>query len=256
MKKTRVDLGSQNTSPKKFVVENNPAIRTSITWLHEEVVDKGKSSDTYFEHSSAEIPGNVDASPKEMNVFAINHLAQKDLETSQYDSFEFSEKAKGMRQTVPGDRSPPEIADEAILAAMTTSVPPTETHFRESEPLVQMSAKVPSSILDDRVEHQTSRNTIHKVDKIAPSGEQDSIIPLRLRNTLLKPRISQFDQKFERETPTNYPQNENKPDIQVTIGRIEVRAAATHVSQIKTRRMPPLMSLDDYLRQRRGGDGE
>lgn len=254
-KKARMDLGSINPLPKKFAVENLPAKRASITSPQEEKVDQSKSSDTYFEHRSEEIPGNIDIFPKEMHVVIKDHPALHGLESFQSDSFEFSEKSIGLRQTVPGDKSPLESADEAIPVAMKTGISSTETHFRESEPLVQMSAKVPSSILDDRVEHQTSRNPIDKVDKIAQSGEQDSIVPLRFRNTLLKPRTSQVYQEIARETPTNYPQYENEPDIQVTIGRIEVKAAAAP-SQIQRRRMPPLMSLDDYLRQRRGGDGK
>jgi len=43
------------------------------------------------------------------------------------------------------------------------------------------------------------------------------------------------------------------PTIQVTIGRIEVRATPPPVPPPKQRSTPLVMSLDDYLRQRNGG---
>ena len=50
------------------------------------------------------------------------------------------------------------------------------------------------------------------------------------------------------------PQASPAPTIHVTIGRIEVRAMPTPVSvQPKSRFAAPVMSLDDYLRQRGGG---
>ncbi len=44
------------------------------------------------------------------------------------------------------------------------------------------------------------------------------------------------------------------PTIHVTIGRIEVRAAPPIASPRRTPPASPAMSLDEYLRQRRGGD--
>jgi hypothetical protein len=46
---------------------------------------------------------------------------------------------------------------------------------------------------------------------------------------------------------------EPPPTIQVTIGRIEVRAAPPEPAPAKRAPRPPLMTLDEYLRQRRGG---
>jgi hypothetical protein len=48
-----------------------------------------------------------------------------------------------------------------------------------------------------------------------------------------------------------------EPAIQVTIGRVEVRAVAREeFARSKTdSSAPPVMSLDEYLRRRRGGDG-
>jgi hypothetical protein len=47
--------------------------------------------------------------------------------------------------------------------------------------------------------------------------------------------------------------NPSEPAIQVTIGRIEVRAAAQQPSPPKERSASPVMGLDEYLRQKRAG---
>jgi hypothetical protein len=43
------------------------------------------------------------------------------------------------------------------------------------------------------------------------------------------------------------------PTIQVTIGRIEVRATSPATPPSKPRAASPAMSLDEYLRRRKGG---
>ncbi len=50
------------------------------------------------------------------------------------------------------------------------------------------------------------------------------------------------------------PAPEAGPSVQVTIGRVEVRATPAPAAPKKTRSRPPVMSLDEYLRQRSGGD--
>jgi hypothetical protein len=47
--------------------------------------------------------------------------------------------------------------------------------------------------------------------------------------------------------------NPSEPAIQVTIGRIEVRAAVQQPPASKERPASPVMRLDEYLRQKRGG---
>jgi hypothetical protein len=45
------------------------------------------------------------------------------------------------------------------------------------------------------------------------------------------------------------------PDVHISIGRVEVRAATEPVvPPRRERRAEPLLSLDDYLRSRAGGD--
>jgi hypothetical protein len=47
---------------------------------------------------------------------------------------------------------------------------------------------------------------------------------------------------------------ESAPSIQVTIGRIEIRATPPPPSNTQPRPGPPILTLDEYLRQRNGGD--
>jgi hypothetical protein len=47
-----------------------------------------------------------------------------------------------------------------------------------------------------------------------------------------------------------------RPEIQVTIGRIEIRATPQPATPQQRRPLPNLMSLNEYLRQRAGGDGK
>jgi hypothetical protein len=259
-RKTSLYPGSQRLVPTKIAVGQSPPERRSTTSLLEEKAARSKSSNSYFEHpSEAIIPCNDDISNEETHVGTIKHPASKDLQSSRAESYKISEKNKGVHQTEPSgartvnlqpeQRSAPELqrnVDGAIQTTIKAGGSSKEAHFIESEPIMQTAAKFTSSL----------RNPIGWSDRIAQLGAQDSIVPPVSRNAPQKPRTSRIGQKFERGTTTNHPQYEAEPDIHVTIGRIEVRAAAPPSSPIQRRRMPPLMSLDDYLRQRTGGDGK
>jgi hypothetical protein len=52
-----------------------------------------------------------------------------------------------------------------------------------------------------------------------------------------------------------YSTKEQEPRIQVSIGRIEVKATASPPPKNQSRSASPLLSLDEYLRQRAGGNG-
>jgi hypothetical protein len=59
--------------------------------------------------------------------------------------------------------------------------------------------------------------------------------------------------QFVAEQRRGTPAPQQAPTVHVTIGRIEVRATPPPVPPPKQRTTPPVMSLDDYLRQRDGG---
>jgi hypothetical protein len=70
---------------------------------------------------------------------------------------------------------------------------------------------------------------------------------------ILEPiRMRQFE--FARHIPPVPQPRASEPSIQVTIGRIEVRAASAENAPTKPRAASPVMSLGDYLqRAKRGG---
>jgi hypothetical protein len=65
------------------------------------------------------------------------------------------------------------------------------------------------------------------------------------------PRAPHFE--FARHVAPSQPVSPPEPTIQVTIGRIEVRAVSSQAASPKERSASPVMSLNDYLRSRRGG---
>jgi hypothetical protein len=75
-------------------------------------------------------------------------------------------------------------------------------------------------------------------DRLAPIGATPEIVPY------LEPVAPARTQALAPEAG---------PTIHVTIGRVEVRATPAPAARKRTRSRPPVMSLDDYLRQRSGG---
>jgi hypothetical protein len=60
--------------------------------------------------------------------------------------------------------------------------------------------------------------------------------------------------EFARHVPPAPHANPPEPTIQVTIGRIEVRAVSSQAASSKQQgTASPVMSLNDYLHSRRGG---
>jgi hypothetical protein len=95
----------------------------------------------------------------------------------------------------------------------------------------------------------------------AKSHVQSPLVePAQSRNEDSAPRVPaaiapasapHFD--FARHIPPAPQVSPPEPIIQVTIGRIEVRAVSSQAAAPKQRPASPVMSLDDYLRSRRGG---
>lgn len=59
--------------------------------------------------------------------------------------------------------------------------------------------------------------------------------------------------EFARHVPLTAHASRPEPTVQVTIGRIEVRAVSPQAGSAKERPASPVMSLTDYLRSKRGG---
>jgi hypothetical protein len=139
------------------------------------------------------------------------------------------------------NRSAENDADESmILGAMKPRNPSKKNSFADIKQAAENIQMIPMKEIAEgkspktrfKSEYQTIRKAI-----------RDQTISTIRREALAKSASVQTVQASTRDI---------LPEIQVTIGRIEVRAASS-APLIKKRQMPALMSLDDYLRRRAGG---
>ena len=90
-------------------------------------------------------------------------------------------------------------------------------------------------------------------------GQSESVEPPARRGVEIEPRvIRQVERGRPASSQSSKPDDRAERTINVTIGRVEVRAAGQPAAPApkKRRSEPPVMSLDEYLRQRRdGGNG-
>jgi hypothetical protein len=90
----------------------------------------------------------------------------------------------------------------------------------------------------------------------SPHFPADRILPLAKSSNMIEPRVASRAGDSRRGDPSWLPgarSNPSEPAIQVTIGRIEVRAAAQQPPPPTERSASPVMGLDEYLRQKRAG---
>lgn len=129
-------------------------------------------------------------------------------------------------------------------------------HTQAPRPVVphESIAAIPSPVVEvrnERVEHHhtAERHTVERFDKTKPSeAERPMSAPLqRETSPFIQPRLElpELPKLPEAQTP--------EPTIEVTIGRIEIRAAVPDSKpQVKPRTHVPALSLQDYLKQRTG----
>lgn len=82
-----------------------------------------------------------------------------------------------------------------------------------------------------------------------PSAQTQSVFSEKAKQAIIKPLTEPTIPQHVTESAGNNP----APTIQITIGRIEVRATAATTPTKKMSAKSPEMSLDDYLRQRQTG---
>jgi hypothetical protein len=117
-----------------------------------------------------------------------------------------------------------------------------------------------------------AEQTAQRATAKAAEAEAFHLMPLQspslAHNTVSPPTGASFSSFFPARAETTAPSQTHlsaskqyshhaavseSPTIQVTIGRIEIRAAVASASARKTSARSPAMSLDDYLKQRNGG---
>ncbi|MDD1759648.1 MAG: hypothetical protein LUQ44_03490 [Methanothrix sp.] len=81
---------------------------------------------------------------------------------------------------------------------------------------------------------------------------EPSVPPASPVLTRVRPRLKSYFEPKREEMPENTAIREVTQPVQVTIGRIEVKATNESAKPQRVRASPPVMSLDDYLKIKRG----
>ena len=142
---------------------------------------------------------------------------------------EIARNEKRLRETAASERHPRSLT--APEPASTNEAQPAITSTRRGSPTGQTAPRnLPSSLATGTL------NTPRTSSPALPAMEL--------------PAASRFN--FARHIPPAQRLNPPEPTIHVTIGRIDVRAVAPQTSSAKERPASPVMSLNDYLRSKRG----
>jgi hypothetical protein len=153
-------------------------------------------------------------------------------------------------------------ADPALPGVISTS----QDVLPESSPIGPSSAAdesdeaefQPVRVLVDRIETPTPRplpetwaSSDARGSRVAPDPREPSDVPRLITPRVVRPRFEDFPEQGSRESRGAAPES---PTIRVAIGRIEVRAVTPPSARPPTpARTGPSLSLDDYLKQRNGG---
>lgn len=99
-----------------------------------------------------------------------------------------------------------------------------------------------------------SENSLAPIASVRSTPNEPPIAVRHPATAIVKPQIVPLTQPIKETAVASPALPQPAPTIQVTIGRIEVRATApANPSSTQTRQQPPVMSLEEYLRQRGGG---
>jgi len=89
-------------------------------------------------------------------------------------------------------------------------------------------------------------------DSSEPAAGVEPSVPPASPATRVKPRLKSYFEPKKEKMPEKAAIREVTQAVQVTIGRIEVKATNESAKPQKVRASPPVMSLDDYLKIKRG----
>ena len=130
---------------------------------------------------------------------------------------------------------------------------PTEKGRHEAV-VVHPVSQTPAGIVKTSTEStaRSDHSRARRADAIAPVSQPPLIIPkIRESGAVASPqRKIELSARQERGNATA---QESEPSVVVTIGRIEVRAVTSPSQARPTAERQPMMSLDDYLKQRMRG---
>jgi len=177
----------------------------------------------------------------------------------------------------PFSRQPQTPAGQPAVQPLLTPVPPAIPPLssrREipAEPRISASADAAAPAVEREMTRIEERVTMLTERERVPGSDATPVIaaanrqrqpesePLKPMNPLVAelkpivPALTGFKDAVARQPVDVRPEPRPMPTIQVTIGRIEIRATQTsEKSAAKPRPAQATMSLDDYLKQRDGG---
>ena len=167
--------------------------------------------------------------------------------------------AHDRQQPDPAARPPAELSPAPPatppLTPQQPPAPPAGEGARPSRPPIEPSPAEEPRAASLRV--QPALTIIHESERhvgpTAPTSEPTDKLPAHLEPALPAPRAGRLEPALPAvpEAPVQSPAATPEPVINVTIGRVEIRAAAVAPApERKPRPEPPVLSLDDYLRRR------
>jgi hypothetical protein len=123
----------------------------------------------------------------------------------------------------------------------------------KSEQKLSWKETVPLRSNQDKEKMKDPKKDIqHKDRERSASFELERPI-ISPRMTVARPTVKNYLESKKREIEEKMTRLETKPDVLVTIGRIEVRAMPLATISQRKQEKPPVTSLEDYLKNKPGG---
>lgn len=172
--------------------------------------------------------------------------------------------ASDMERSVENDQvavSEPSIEKQAYLNSTKATIqkgkapPHTLVSFIAPNSIEHSQKQTPEASLtqsakpSEKKQAHAETTDIEPLFEWKPSAQTQSVFSEESRQAIIKPLTEPMAPPHATESTGNNP----APTIQITIGRIEVRATAAATATKKIPAKSPAMSLDDYLRQRQTG---
>jgi hypothetical protein len=219
--------------------------------------------------SNDEIPNTVWRGRQRITSSSKQSPESTSDETGEDSSQVVATHIQALPSTPKATRTDAASATPSPSAAPEETAPPRQNVRRPSPPLTasfERQDKASEQIVSPRLEPSTidatrvdsTKNDIESVESVV--GLAKNGIESTKNSLVFQPRVAALvENRRERDDsspPLQSPASEPPPVINVTIGRIEVRAAvASNAPRRPEPSVKPLLSLDEYLRRRARGGG-
>jgi hypothetical protein len=226
-------------------IESRPPARPrrEVKLIEKTVETSSRTRDEEIEHAPKLAPREIHSPKTETRQTRVT-LAPKTDEPpheSNVENFSLSNLSTPTFSPITPLRSPPKVAEKEEISSDKIEHAPIQTQVvtRETDNSKPLS------------ENNSEPQTIEAREKIVIEPRVEKIEnrfeETKIQQTVISPHEQASKQIAERfDTPPT-------PTINVTIGRVEVRAAVSSAPPKQAHAKPPTLSLDEYLRKRRNG---